>query len=449
MAKTPDGGGGDGFPHTSYYDPGEIHGGGSGDGGNGPNAESGLSNALHDVMVVAMPVTALFGGGGGDVRSAVEKAMKGTNPDGLKQKAQTWSQVSTKASGYSTKLSTALSKIAGAWEGDDADQATKILQGLYATVSSQGTHAANMGSALANMGANLQSVKDSYGHDESTMGGIGNYFSGSDDRGAANAYKALMGNFQENLAIMPKAVPTEIKSGAATTSVGAPPPAPKTRGAGDAPNVGGAGSAAHAGNATPAHIQQPTLHHPTTTDPNPTDPTWKNPDYTDPSSTDPSLNNPGQHPTGPGGIAPFHGGGGGIGVPGGSGPGFGTGGSGAGLDTGGSLAGLGGADGGGLGAGGGGLGGGDASGVGAGAGALNGGFGAGTGAGAGAGAGGSGLGAGAGTPGGVVGAAGGRGMMMPMHGGGQGDEDERERSTWLSEDEDVWGNDDDVPTVIS
>jgi hypothetical protein len=437
MARTPDGGGSDGFPHTSYYDPGEIHGGGSGDGGSGPSAESGLSNALHDVMVVAMPVSALLGGGGGDVRSEVEKAMKGSNPDGLKAKAQIWSQVSTKASGYSTKLSGAISKITGAWEGDDADQATKILQGLYATVSSQSTHAANMSSALANMGANLQSVKDSYGHDESTMGGIGNYFSGSDDRGAASAYKSLMTNFQENLGIMPKTVPTEIKSGAASSSISPPPPPPKTGGAGGAPSVGGPGSAAHGANPTPAHIQQPTLHHPTTTDPNTTDPTWKNPDYTDPTGNDPGLNNGGTDPNGPGGVSPYSGGGGGIGVPGGSG---------AGLDTGGSLAGLGGA-GGGLGAGGGGLGAGDASGVGAGAGALNGGLGAG--AGAGSSAGGSGLGAGAGTPGGAVGAAGGRGMMMPMHGAGQGDEDERERSTWLSEDEDVWGNEDDVPTVIS
>jgi hypothetical protein len=68
-----------------------------------------------------------------------------------------------------------------------------------------------------------------------------------------------------------------------------------------------------------------------------------------------------------------------------------------------------------------------------------------------------GAGAGAGGPGaGGMGAGGlGRGMPfggMPMGmGGGQGggDNDERERTTWLTEDEDVWGGDDDAgPSVI-
>ena len=105
------------------------------------------------------------------------------------------------------------------------------------------------------------------------------------------------------------------------------------------------------------------------------------------------------------------------------------------------------------GAGGGGLGGGLPGGAGGGFGADPGGFG-GPGSGAGAGAGGFGPG------GGAMGAAGrGAGMRggMPMGGmpmgmapgqGGKGGE-ERERETWLSEDEDVWGGDDDTaPPVI-
>jgi hypothetical protein len=39
-------------------------------------------------------------------------------------------------------------------------------------------------------------------------------------------------------------------------------------------------------------------------------------------------------------------------------------------------------------------------------------------------------------------------MMMPMHGSGN-DEDERERSTWLSEDDDVWGDEESPPGVIT
>jgi hypothetical protein len=35
-----------------------------------------------------------------------------------------------------------------------------------------------------------------------------------------------------------------------------------------------------------------------------------------------------------------------------------------------------------------------------------------------------------------------------MHGGGQGDEGERERNTWLTEDDDVWGADEASPGVI-
>jgi hypothetical protein len=102
------------------------------------------------------------------------------------------------------------------------------------------------------------------------------------------------------------------------------------------------------------------------------------------------------------------------------------------------------------------LGGGSGGGLGGGLGAGAGGLGS---AGAGAGAGGLGAGGfGGGFPGAGAGAAMGRGGAagsngMPMGAGGRGadggDEDEHERSTWLAEDEDVWGaGGDAAPPVI-
>jgi uncharacterized protein YukE len=127
----------------------------------------------------------------------------------------------------------------------------------------------------------------------------------------------------------------------------------------------------------------------------------------------------------PGGVGGVGGGGtdlagaGGGGLPGGVGGGSLGGGAGLGGGVGG-----GGLPGGGLGAG-------------AGVGVLGGGAGGGAGIGAGAGAG--------------KGAAGRPGMGSPMggHGGGGEGEEERERSTWLTEDDDVWGGDGDTaPPVI-
>jgi len=112
------------------------------------------------------------------------------------------------------------------------------------------------------------------------------------------------------------------------------------------------------------------------------------------------------------------------------------------------LAGLGGGGGGslagGLGGGGGGLGGG----LGGGGGGLGAGGGLGS---TGAGLGGAGtLGAGGAAPrAGVGGANGAGGMPMGGMGGGGGQKEERERTTWLTEDEDVWGGDGDAaPPVI-
>jgi hypothetical protein len=110
-------------------------------------------------------------------------------------------------------------------------------------------------------------------------------------------------------------------------------------------------------------------------------------------------------------------------------------------DAGSALAG--GGAGGGLG---GGLGGGAGGGIGAGGlgGVPGGGVGAG---GAGAGRGGAGAGArGAGSGAGGSGAGAGRGGGM--HGGQEGGEEDRERTTWLTEDDDVWGGDTDAPPPV-
>lgn len=135
---------------------------------------------------------------------------------------------------------------------------------------------------------------------------------------------------------------------------------------------------------------------------------------------------PGQLPLHTGGVAPGH-------IPSHHSGGLGGGGGGA------DLAGMGsgGGGGGGLGGGGGGL---------PGGGSLAGGGPSGTGAAGLGGGGGGGLGGGANTAG-LTGATG-----MPMGGGGGGGgkgKEERERTTWLSEDQDVWASDEDTsPPVI-
>jgi type II secretory pathway pseudopilin PulG len=131
--------------------------------------------------------------------------------------------------------------------------------------------------------------------------------------------------------------------------------------------------------------------------------------------------------------------------------GGGSGGLGGGLD---GLGGGGTGFGGGLGSGGAGSGGGLGGGLGAGAGAgggigaggIGGGLPGGGAGGAGAGRGGLGAGAGGGAGGGA-GAGAGRGGA-PMHGGQDGGEEDRERSTWLTEDDDVWGGDTDAPPLV-
>ncbi|MEO9109942.1 MAG: hypothetical protein ABI368_06975 [Jatrophihabitantaceae bacterium] len=58
------------------------------------------------------------------------------------------------------------------------------------------------------------------------------------------------------------------------------------------------------------------------------------------------------------------------------------------------------------------------------------------------------IGASGGAAGAGAGAGGRGGMMAPMHGGGNGSDEQRERSTWLNEDDDVWGSTDDAPSGV-
>ncbi|HET6877266.1 MAG TPA: hypothetical protein VFH38_07040 [Jatrophihabitans sp.] len=58
-------------------------------------------------------------------------------------------------------------------------------------------------------------------------------------------------------------------------------------------------------------------------------------------------------------------------------------------------------------------------------------------------------GAGAAASGAAAAENGGRGMMVPMRGAGTDDEHERSRAAWLCEDDDIWGGDDAPPGVIA
>ena len=150
MSRESDGGGGSGgaFDGTQYdtnaawYNPGTLP-----DAGNvadGPEGEGFWSAAWS---------------GGGEVHGKVEDAMKAAQPDGLKPKAEAWTNASTDINGYLTKLSSVWSKVGGAWSGDDYDQAHQIFSGLYKTLGDQYTNTSNMGAALDNMHANLSSMK--------------------------------------------------------------------------------------------------------------------------------------------------------------------------------------------------------------------------------------------------------------------------------------------------
>jgi hypothetical protein len=314
--------------------------------------------------------------------------------------------------------------LAAAWEGEQADRAMSIIETLTTDAHTIATNANTCRRSFEDFQQTWSTLKSRASGLYEGVAGTGLH---QDNDGAHEIYRQFNAAMDTAMHTMPSQLQYHTPLDQQTAGPG-PGPGPGPGG----PGPGGYGPGP--GNYGPG-------------------PGGMNPGHYGPGPSLPSTG--GTHGPGPGTYGPGPGtyGPGPGGTTGGYGPG------GIGLDTGSTLAGLdggaGGYDGGGgLGGGGLGAGGGVGGGLGAGGG-VGGGLGAGGGAGAGLGgaesavAGYPGGGAGVGGAGAAGAGAGGRGMMMPMHGSGGNDEDERERSTWLSEDDDLWGGDDAAPSVIS
>lgn len=375
---------------------------------------------------------------------AFRKVQAGLNPESLQTKAEAWQLVHDHIKGIGGRLSTAYTQVFNAWSGDDADAAQKTFGHVLTSTSALTDNANSMYTGTKQVADAAQKAKgvssDGPGFGSKLSGGLG--LGGGDGDGNADvqAYFQLVDSVVTGRDYMPQTVQWQVKTDGGGPDIRGGDPGAAGGGGGvggvSSPHMGG--SSPHSSVATP-NIKNPgSVPHHTNTGIPPVGP------------TDPTGTTTIGDPTGgtPGGGTP--GGGSTVGIPhidtgsslagmDGSGAGFGGGGSGAygGGGLGSMSAGLGG------GVGGGGIGGG----VGATSGLAGEGLGA-AGAGAGMGAGGAGA-AGAGAAGAGAGRAGAGGMMMPMRGGAGGnDEDERERSTWLEEDDDVWGEADAPPSVI-
>ena len=339
----------------------------------------------------------------------LDKQIQSVRAADISAKGDTWRGISSTLSSIKEQLDAAIAKAHQAnWTGDTADKAVHNLTQLSSTGESLTTTSSKLGDGL---------------------NGIGESFSYAQTHGQDNPdsrYQTLIDNINnKGLANLPNSAQVCIPGSSAYS--GRPGPGPGLPG----PGPLGPGPGAFPG---PGH------------GPGPVGPGPVGPGAPGPGPVGPGA--PGPGPIGPG--AP---------KPGPIGPGYGPGGigPGTGIDTGSSLAGVGGGGvGGGIGVAGGGVGAGSGTALGAagGFGAAGGGLaGAGGDAGAGTGAGLSGASAGRmgpavgfGPDGGAAGA--GRGMV-PMQGVGQGNEEERERTTWLSEEDDVWGGSDAPPSTIS
>lgn len=351
--------------------------------------------------------------GGGDYGGidGVKQKLQTTNPTRLIQAGRTYGEAWEALKDTQEKIFTEAHNLRENWSGETATKAQKALQLIHATTQHLRVKSYQL-STLEYCGREyLQWYVDH-------IPGAGMFHTGGDDDYANEYMQRLNVRYQEVFNGFPDAIEKNLPDIPPTNDNPVWDP-------NDLGGPGGPGPMPGPGDMTPPGDpngpglpDEPTL-------PPPGDPNGPLPTPNDP--TDPNW--PGD-PDGPGG-------------PGGPGdPNWPGGPGGGGTD----LAGVGdpfgpGGPGGGSGFGAGGPGGGFGPGGGPG-----GGFGAG-GPGSGFGPGGAG-GFGGGVPGGVAG-MGGRGMMpMSPHGGGQ-DEQERERSTWLTEDEDVWGGDTDAaPPVI-
>ena len=375
--------------------------------------------------------------------------MVGVQPSGVHDKSVTWHNVAGTLDQLKADLDSALSVIRDHWRDDSSKDAKEKLTTLSLTAENLSQASTKMSSGLAQLGDALDTVK-------SSAGATGD----ASDETATADWLAFVSNMNAGLDLFPKVIRGQIDPNAAPNTF----QDPRGTDMGSSGSPGGIGSGGSGGGKGYPKIDPGTGIKPTYPDPNLTDgnndTTLDNPTLDNPTLDNPTTDGPGDYPgfdTGSNG--------------GDDGYGSGSGGYGSGLpslDGSSRLASAGGAgglgSGGGFGGGGGGFGG---SGGGLGGGSGAGGFGGGSGGGLGSG-GGSGLG---GSAGGMMGGgtagrpgsapagagAGGRGVMGGMGGmgggrggggGGGGDDDERERSTWLTEDEDVWGAAPAPPGVI-
>jgi uncharacterized protein YukE len=336
------------------------------------------------------------------------------------------------------ELTTQAYRLVDAWQGDASAEFQKNLQALYTTACNLADAHGKVGIAMGYQADDLETLQENVAKlkpDESFLQHVGDAaLNPVSILGATHVWNPLFdGQQQANDAAGAEAKKwmnndlthstTTYTYGELPTDVHTETPNP-TLGRSNPPTLlgGGGGGAGGVPHMTTPHPSS-TVPHPTTTTPHPTTTTPH------PTTTTPHGATPTPHPTTPTtpttphgtNLAGFH-------------PGGGLGGGGLG---GGGL-GSGGLGGGGLG--GGGLG---SGGLGAGAGGLDGvgGLGGSLAAEEAAAARNAALAAKGGTTG---------GMPMGMGGAGHGgQEEERERTTWLTEDEDIWGGDGDVaPPVI-
>lgn len=459
VTAVPDGGGGSGF-----------------NGGHGYHAyvTNGTEPLSNEDWVLHWTSHSFAGYTYNDGRAdALRKVQQGINVESLQTKTNAWEAIKTHTSDIATRLSSVQSTIFGAWQGDDADKARVTFTNAQRSAANIASYSDNVHAGMTQITQGAQALVGTGSSGPSGWGEVANWATGfdvasGDGDNAVAAYDKFIGTLDGGRQTMPSALEWQVKTTPDTPAV---PPINQRQGGDGAGAGGGVGgvSAPHLGGGAPGHGSVPT-------------PTISNPG----SGGTPHPGTP-NYPTGPG--LPGSGGdpgaypiGAGAGGPG-SGAGFGGSGGAPGLDSGTSLAGYdpsaagfggggAGAPFGGAGGGAGGLGaaglGGGAAGLGGGAAGLGaGGLGGGAGglAGAGAGGGAAGLGAAEGLAGAAAGeqataaeaagaAAAGRGAggqgLLPMRPGGQGGNDgERERSTWLTEDEDIWGESDAPPSVIS
>lgn len=371
----------------------------------------------------------------------------------LRLKAQKWRNIQTAMDAVGQHLANTLTYCRDAnWSGATATAATKQLGQIQVS-------AHNASLAAGQLAKGLDDLADAFDHCTGAspngggtpwydyLGGVAGVLDAvhRSDTGkskATAAYRQLIADVNQSIKAMPPGLESNVPGSGSTdrTDLGSltPPGGPNSgipTPGGAHPNLGG--SPGSAPTPTPITTIPPPAHPPTTVtptpDPNPTPgsnptPPWHYTPTPAPTTTSTAPWTGGSGAGGPDGWTAGSGGGGdaaklagygGLGSGTGGGAGLGTGGGGGGGLSGDGLAGgtLPGASTGGLG--------------GTGSLAANGGA----------------PGTGGAGQGGTSGA--GRGMMAPGgHGGGREEED-RERSTWLTEDDDVWGADQDsIPGVV-